>query len=159
MTTDIGRRPNKKQIEGCRKRALGVTGRDQPTWWVCHLSSSISSMTVTSLRSAARLDDITVSRRRDTAVQYFPRNSVESVKANLRQLAPLLGSAAGTPTVVVPVAGGYGAAPHRSPAGTRPLVRWRRLSRLGLAPVASRRGLDCRRTTVEHNLRPGEGTA
>ena len=26
-------------------------------------------------------------------MQYFPRNSVESVKANLRQLAPLLGGA------------------------------------------------------------------
>ena len=37
-------------------------------------------------------------------------------------------------------------------------VAARRLSRFGLEPTAYRRGLDSHRTTVEHNVRPGEGT-
>lgn len=36
------------------------------------------------------------------------------------------------------------------------VVRW--LSMLGMEPTAKRRGLDSHRTTVEHNLRAGEGT-
>jgi hypothetical protein len=36
------------------------------------------------------------------------------------------------------------------------VVRW--LPRLGLEPTAYRRCFDSQRTTVEHNLRPSEGT-
>jgi hypothetical protein len=72
---------------------------------VCHLSSSISSMAHTSLRSPARVDDITVSLRQDTAVQYFLRKSIEVGKPfevamrqasrALTDLQPISGAACG----------------------------------------------------------------